>query len=226
MGDFMQAGLDHDLQAAVTDVFGRGDRIQEMAERFGVAAEASQMADAADVAQGTCLADPVTQFPCERECPPAVLQGPAVMLLLGVHCVILPHLVITVPLARPHTGNGLPGSEVEVAAVLVPAIVEVLAGFIVVWLAVRMWQGRVARGSAAGVRTPSTMRSDAAFETANKAAVPLAGAGGAVLAGAFVFDPYMRRSGQTPALSPVRGTRQVHLRPVAWRRHQQGCGNG
>jgi SdpI/YfhL protein family len=76
---------------------------------------------------------------------------------------------------------------VEVAAVLVPAIVEVLAGFIVVWLAVRMRQGRVARGSAAGVRTPSTMRSDAAFETANKAAAPLTGAGGAVLAACGVL---------------------------------------
>jgi SdpI/YhfL family protein len=65
---------------------------------------------------------------------------------------------------------------------LVPAIVEVLAGLIVVWAAVRMRQGRVARGSAVGVRTPSTMRSDAAFATANKAAAPLAGAGGAVLA--------------------------------------------
>ena len=65
---------------------------------------------------------------------------------------------------------------------LVPAIVEVLAGFIVVWLAVRMRQGRVARGSAAGVRTPSTMRSDAAFEAANKAAAPLTAAGGAILA--------------------------------------------
>ena len=64
---------------------------------------------------------------------------------------------------------------------LIPAIVEVLAGFILVWLAVRMRQGRVQRGSAAGVRTPSTMRSDAAFEAANKAAAPLAGAGGAVL---------------------------------------------
>jgi hypothetical protein len=69
---------------------------------------------------------------------------------------------------------------VEVAAMLVPAIVEVLAGFIVLWLAVRMWQGRVARGSAAGVRTPSTVRSDAAFETANKAAreEPRPGRGG------------------------------------------------
>ena len=65
---------------------------------------------------------------------------------------------------------------------LVPAIAEVLAGLIVVWLAIRMRQGRVARGSAVGVRTPSTMRSDAAFETANKAAAPWAGAGGAILA--------------------------------------------
>jgi hypothetical protein len=65
---------------------------------------------------------------------------------------------------------------------LVPAIVEVLAGLSVVWLAIRMRQGRVARGSAAGVRTPSTMRSDAAFETANKAAAPVTGAGGTILA--------------------------------------------
>jgi hypothetical protein len=65
---------------------------------------------------------------------------------------------------------------------LVPAIAEVLAGLIVVWLAIRMRQGRVARGSAVGVRTPSTMRSDAAFETANNAAAPWAGAGGAILA--------------------------------------------
>ena len=35
---------------------------------------------------------------------------------------------------------------------LVPAIAEVLAGLIVVWLAIRMRQGRVARGSAVGVR--------------------------------------------------------------------------
>src|ERR1700735_3307625 len=84
---------------------------------------------------------------------------------------------------------------------LVPAIAEALAGLLVVWAAMRLWQGRVQRGSAIGVRTPSTMRSDAAFETANKAAAPLSGAGGAVLAvcgvlaavlprhlfGAFVF---------------------------------------
>ena len=76
---------------------------------------------------------------------------------------------------------------------LVPAIVEVLAGLIIVWVAVRLWQGRVARGSAVGVRTPSTMRSDAAFETANKAAAPLAGAGGAIMAVGGVLAAVMPR---------------------------------
>jgi hypothetical protein len=65
---------------------------------------------------------------------------------------------------------------------LVPAIAEVLAGLIVLWVAVQLWQGRIQRGSAVGVRTPSTMRSDAAFETANQAAAPWAGAGGVILA--------------------------------------------
>ncbi len=64
-----------------------------------------------------------------------------------------------------------------------------------------MRQGRVTRGPGAGVRLPSLMRSDAAFETGNKAAAPMTGAAGAVLAvcgvlaavlpkhlyGAFVF---------------------------------------
>jgi hypothetical protein len=36
---------------------------------------------------------------------------------------------------------------------------------------------------------------------------------------------YMRRSGQAPPASPVRGTPQVYRRPVAGRRHQQGCDN-
>lgn len=76
---------------------------------------------------------------------------------------------------------------------LVPAIVEMLAGLIIVWVAVRLWQGRVARGSAAGVRTPSTMRNDAAFETANKAAAPLAGAGGAIMAVGGVLAAVMPR---------------------------------
>jgi len=65
---------------------------------------------------------------------------------------------------------------------LVPVIVEVIAGLIVVWVAIRAWEGRLPRNGAVGVRTPSTMRSDAAFETANKAAAPLTGAGGVVLA--------------------------------------------
>jgi SdpI/YfhL protein family len=82
---------------------------------------------------------------------------------------------------------------VEVVVMLVPAIVEVLAGLIIVWVAVRSWQGRVARGSPVGVRTPSTMRSDAAFETANKAAAPLAGAGGAIMAVGGVLAAVMPR---------------------------------
>jgi hypothetical protein len=65
---------------------------------------------------------------------------------------------------------------------LIPGIVEVIAGLIIVWVAVRAWNGRLQRTGGVGVRTSSTMRSDAAFAAANKAAAPLAGAGGAVLA--------------------------------------------
>jgi hypothetical protein len=90
-------------------------------------------------------------------------------------------------------GNGSSRSTVEVVAMLVPAIAEVLAGLSVVWLAIRMRQGRVTRGSAAGVRTPSTMRSDAAFETANKAAAPVTAAGGAILAVCGVLAAVMPR---------------------------------
>lgn len=39
LGDFMQAGLDRDLQAAVANILGPGDRLKEMAACFGVAAE-------------------------------------------------------------------------------------------------------------------------------------------------------------------------------------------
>jgi uncharacterized membrane protein len=52
------------------------------------------------------------------------------------------------------------------------AIVLVLAGLFIVWLAIRSWQGRLTRNYVAGVRTPSTMRSDEAFRAANKAAAP------------------------------------------------------
>jgi hypothetical protein len=65
---------------------------------------------------------------------------------------------------------------------LVPAISEVIAGLVVVWLAVRLRQGRISRNWAVGVRTPAAMRSDAAFAAANKAAAPLSATGGALFA--------------------------------------------
>jgi uncharacterized membrane protein len=51
-------------------------------------------------------------------------------------------------------------------------IVIVLAGLLIVWLAIRSWQGRLSRNYVAGVRTPSTMRSDESVRVANKAAAP------------------------------------------------------
>jgi uncharacterized membrane protein len=51
-------------------------------------------------------------------------------------------------------------------------IVIVLAGLLIVWLAIRSWQGRLSRNYVAGVRTPATMRSDEALGIANKAAAP------------------------------------------------------
>jgi uncharacterized membrane protein len=57
-------------------------------------------------------------------------------------------------------------------------IVIVLAGLLIVWLAIRSWQGRLSRNYVAGVRTPSTMRSDEAFRMANKAAAPFTLVGG------------------------------------------------
>jgi hypothetical protein len=63
----------------------------------------------------------------------------------------------------------------------IPPVAEIVCGLVVLWLAVRMRQGHLRYGSAAGLRTPSTMRSKAAFEAANKAAAPLTGAAGALL---------------------------------------------
>ncbi|MHB1432421.1 MAG: SdpI family protein [Streptosporangiaceae bacterium] len=65
---------------------------------------------------------------------------------------------------------------------VVPAVVEVLVGLVVVLLSILMWQGRLRRNWVAGVRTPSTMRSDTTFRAANKAAAPLTGVGGVVFA--------------------------------------------
>jgi uncharacterized membrane protein len=61
-------------------------------------------------------------------------------------------------------------------------IVAIAAGFVLVWVAVAGWRGRLSRNWAAGVRTSSTMRSDEAFAVANKAAAPLGVAGGIVMA--------------------------------------------
>jgi uncharacterized membrane protein len=64
---------------------------------------------------------------------------------------------------------------------IVPAVIVMLAGLLVVWLARQSWQERLTRNWIAGVRTPSTMRSDEAFRIANKTAAPLTGAGGVIL---------------------------------------------
>ncbi len=63
-----------------------------------------------------------------------------------------------------------------------PAMVCMVAGLVVIWLAVRIWQERLPMNLFAGVRTTSTMRSEEAFRVANKAAAPLTGVGGAVMA--------------------------------------------
>ncbi|MGH3301263.1 MAG: SdpI family protein [Streptosporangiaceae bacterium] len=61
-------------------------------------------------------------------------------------------------------------------------IVAIAAGFILAWVAVAGWRGRLSYGGGAGVRTRSAMRSDEAFAAVNKAAAPLAVAGGTVMA--------------------------------------------
>jgi hypothetical protein len=68
------------------------------------------------------------------------------------------------------------------APVIALGVVVIASGAVLVWVAVASWQGRLQRNAIAGVRTPSTMRSDEAFAVANKAAAPWAGAGGLVMA--------------------------------------------
>lgn len=63
-----------------------------------------------------------------------------------------------------------------------PAVILILAGLGLIWLAVASWQERLPRNGLAGVRTRATMRSDQAFKVANKVAAPLTAAGGVVLA--------------------------------------------
>jgi uncharacterized membrane protein len=68
------------------------------------------------------------------------------------------------------------------AAVIGVGIIAIAAGIVLAWVAFAGWRGRLSRGRAVGVRTPSTMRSDEAFAAANKAAAPLGVAGGIVIA--------------------------------------------
>jgi uncharacterized membrane protein len=58
------------------------------------------------------------------------------------------------------------------------AIIIVLVGLLIVWIAIRSWQGRLSRNYIVGIRTPSTMRSDEAFRIANKTAAPFSLAAG------------------------------------------------
>lgn len=64
---------------------------------------------------------------------------------------------------------------------IVGGVILALAGLVVIGVAIRGWQGRLARNYVAGVRTRSTMRSDEAFQTANRVAAPFGVAGGAVM---------------------------------------------
>jgi uncharacterized membrane protein len=70
----------------------------------------------------------------------------------------------------------------KAAVVKVPGIILLLAGLLILWLAVLSWQERLPRNGLVGVRTPATMRSDEAFRIANKTAAPFTAAGGLVWA--------------------------------------------
>jgi uncharacterized membrane protein len=88
--------------------------------------------------------------------------------------------------------------------VIVTGIVLILAGLVIVWLAIRSWQGRLTRNYVAGVRTPATMRSDETFRVANKTAAPFSLVGGLLLA----------VTGVTTAVLPVRDATAVTLTGV------------
>jgi uncharacterized membrane protein len=80
------------------------------------------------------------------------------------------------------------------------AVLVIVVGLVLVVLAVASWQERLPRNSFAGVRTPSTMRSDQAFKVANKVAAPLTAAGGVVLALGGVLSAVLGKSSAGPAL--------------------------
>jgi uncharacterized membrane protein len=83
---------------------------------------------------------------------------------------------------------------------IVPAVILILAGLALIVLAVASWQERLPRNGLAGVRTPTTMRSDHAFKVANKVAAPLTAAGGAVLMLGGALTALLGKSSAGPAL--------------------------
>jgi uncharacterized membrane protein len=80
------------------------------------------------------------------------------------------------------------------------AVLIIVVGLILIVLAVASWQERLPRNILAGVRTPSTMRSDQAFKVANKVAAPLTAAGGGVLVLGGVLTAVLGTSSAGPTL--------------------------
>ncbi len=68
-----------------------------------------------------------------------------------------------------------------------PALI--VAGLSIAWLAIRAWRGDLPRNALAGIRTPATMASDAAWARAHRAGGPwlLASSIGSLLPGALVL---------------------------------------
>ncbi|MPZ64236.1 MAG: hypothetical protein GEU83_01470 [Pseudonocardiaceae bacterium] len=77
----------------------------------------------------------------------------------------------------------------RVSARLLLGAVLTVAGLALVSVAVLGWRGLLPRNRVAGVRTPASLRSDAAFRVANRVAAPPLGAAGVVCAtgGALCF---------------------------------------
>lgn len=76
-----------------------------------------------------------------------------------------------------------------VSASMIPGVVLLVAGAALLTVGLLGWRQRLPRNRVAGVRTPATLRSDAAFVAANRVAGPTVLAAGAVsaLAGALAL---------------------------------------
>jgi uncharacterized membrane protein len=70
----------------------------------------------------------------------------------------------------------------EVVAVPVPGIFELILGLIIVLVGIMAWQGRLAADSTVGIRLAGTRHNPATFKAANRAAAPFATVGGIVVA--------------------------------------------